>query len=49
VYTTLVLSLRLLNNWHKAMTVAAEGWGRMLDREEALERGVKLWHMHEVG
>jgi len=48
VYTTLALTLRLLNRWHEALEVATEGWGRMEERGAALDRGVKLWHMHEL-
>ena len=28
--------------------VLAEGWERMNDREDALRRGVKIWHMHRL-
>ena len=48
VYTALALNLRNLNRWAEALEVLAEGWARQEARQAALDRGVKLWHMHAL-
>ena len=48
VYTNLALNLRHLGRWGEALEVLAEGWGRLDILEDALRRGVVVWHMHAL-
>ena len=48
MYPTLALTLRLLGRWHEALEVLAEGWQRINLREDAIRKGIKIWHMHAL-
>ena len=48
IYPTLSVVLRAQGKWQEALEVCAEGWAVIDERAEAIARGVKIWHMHEL-
>lgn len=48
IYPMLALTLRLLGRWEVALHVLRDAWERLERRVQAHDRGVRLWHMHDL-
>ena len=48
IFPTLAMCLNAAGRSEDALRVLAQGWAEVGDLADAVRRGVKIWHMHEV-
>jgi len=48
IFPTLAMCLTAVGRAEDALKVLAQGWAEVDDLADAVQQGVKIWHMHEV-